>query len=160
MHQENKINLSIIIPVYNEESFLLKLFTQIETYFNEKNIEVIIVDDGSNDKSTEIIKNYKDRNIHEFIFKSIRLDINSGKGKAIQTGIKNSQGQYILLQDADLELETKLDNDDTLNQTTTSNSEDSAEAPVLPVEFNSDTSEDNISEDITSGDNTSEDSLD
>ncbi len=107
MHQENKINLSIIIPVYNEESFLLKLFTQIETYFNEKNIEVIIVDDGSNDKSTEIIKNYKDRNIHEFIFKSIRLDINSGKGKAIQTGIKNSQGQYILLQDADLELDTK-----------------------------------------------------
>ena len=107
MHQENKINLSIIKPVYNEESFLLKLFTQIENYFNEKNIEVIIVDDGSNDKSTEIIKNYKDRNIHEFIFKSIRLDINSGKGKAIQTGIKNSQGQYILLQDADLELDTK-----------------------------------------------------
>lgn len=46
--------------------------------------------------------------------------------------------------DADLELETKLDNDDTLNQTTTSNSEDSAEAPVLPVEFNSDTSEDSL----------------
>ena len=49
--------------------------------------------------------------------------------------------------DADLELETKVDNDDTLNQTTTSNSEDSAEAPVLPIEFNS-------------VDNTSEDSLD
>lgn len=57
--------------------------------------------------------------------------------------------------DADLELETKVDNVDTLNQTTTSNSEDSAEAPVLPVEFNSDTSEDNISEN-----NISEDSLD
>lgn len=49
--------------------------------------------------------------------------------------------------DADLELETKVDNVDTLNQTTTSNSEDSAEVPVVPVEYNSDITEDNTSED-------------
>ena len=107
MLQENNIKLSIIIPVYNEESFLTKLFEQIENYFNYNNIEVIIVDDGSNDKSTEIIKNYKINSNFKYLLKSIRLDINSGKGKAIQTGIKNSSGEYLLLQDADLELDTK-----------------------------------------------------
>ena len=52
-------------------------------------------------------KFYKINNKFKFTFKVIKLDINSGKGKAIQTGIKNSIGEYILLQDADLELDTK-----------------------------------------------------
>ena len=47
MHQENSKVLSIVIPVFNEIKFLNKLFDQIEKYFNKKDIEIIVVDDGS-----------------------------------------------------------------------------------------------------------------
>ena len=107
MHPENKINLSIIIPVFNEENFLVKLFEDLKIYFNDYNIEVLFIDDGSTDRSTQIINNFKTAQNFKFKLKSIRLDINSGKGKAIQTGLKNAVGNYILLQDADLELDTK-----------------------------------------------------
>ena len=107
MPLENKKNLSIIIPVFNELNFINKLYNQLVQYFNETSIEVIFVDDGSTDGSLERLEKIKLNNEHNFTFKVIKLDINSGKGKAIQTGIKNSIGEYILLQDADLELDTK-----------------------------------------------------
>ena len=107
MHQENSKTLSIIIPVFNEVDFLYKLFEQIIKFFNEKYIEIIVVDDGSTDGSSNLLTEIKEKKNYKFIFKLIRLNINSGKGKAIQTGIKNSNGKYILLQDADLELDCK-----------------------------------------------------
>ncbi len=107
MLQKNKKILSIIIPVFNEENFLNKLFDQIKLYFNKENVEIIVVDDGSTDGSSNILKNLQKKIDYKFQFKLIKLDINSGKGKAIQTGIKNAEGEYILLQDADLELDTK-----------------------------------------------------
>ena len=107
MRQENKINLSIIIPVFNEENFLNKLFSQLKNYFNEKNIEIIFVDDGSSDSSLAILNTLKQKEQYNFIFNIETIQINSGKGKAIQTGLKKSQGNYILLQDADLELDSK-----------------------------------------------------
>ena len=107
MPQENSKILSIVIPVFNEINFLNKLFEQIETYFNKENIEIIVVDDGSTDGSLNLLNELKKKNHFKFLFKLIKLDINSGKGKAIQTGLKNSQGEYILLQDADLELDIK-----------------------------------------------------
>ena len=107
MPLENKKNLSIIIPVFNELNFINKLYDQLVLYFNDPTIEVIFVDDGSTDGSLQRLQKIKLNNEHGFTFKVIKLDINSGKGKAIQTGIKNSIGEYILLQDADLELDTK-----------------------------------------------------
>ena len=107
MHHENSKLLSIVIPVFNEANFLKKLFAEIKLYFNKKNIEIIVVDDGSTDGSSEILEKLKNKEQYNFLFKLIKLDINSGKGKAIQTGIKNAEGEYILLQDADLELDTK-----------------------------------------------------
>ena len=107
MHQENSKSLSIIIPVFNEIKFLNKFFEQIKKYFNDKYIEIIVVDDGSTDGSSNLLEELKAKKNYKYSFKLIRLDINSGKGKAIQTGIKNSTGEYILLQDADLELDTK-----------------------------------------------------
>ena len=107
MPQENSKILSIVIPVFNEINFLDKLFQQLKLYFNKENIELIVVDDGSTDGSSDLLKQIKINEKYKFIFKIIKLDINSGKGKAIQTGIKNSDGEYILLQDADLELDTK-----------------------------------------------------
>ena len=107
MPLENKKSLSIVIPVFNEINFLYKLFDQIKSYFNSENIEIIIVDDGSTDGSSNSLNEIKEKKNYKFTFKLIKLDINSGKGKAIQTGIKHSVGEYILLQDADLELDTK-----------------------------------------------------
>ncbi len=107
MHHENSKSLSIVIPVFNEINFLSRLFEQIKKYFNDKYIEVIFVDDGSTDGSSNLLEELKLKNNYNFLFKLIKLDTNFGKGKAIQTGIKNSNGEYVLLQDADLELDCK-----------------------------------------------------
>ena len=107
MHQENNKTLSLVIPVFNEINFLHKLFDQIKNYFNDQDIEVIFVDDGSDDGSSDVLSELKNTENYKFKFKLLKLDINSGKGKAIQTGIKNSIGEYVLLQDADLELDIK-----------------------------------------------------
>ena len=111
MHQESKIKLSVIIPVYNEDKYLEKLFNELIKFFNNENTEIIFVDDGSNDNSSKIINTLKKRKDYSFSFIIIKLDINSGKGKALQVGLKNCKGEYILLQDADLELDMKDSNE-------------------------------------------------
>ena len=106
MPQENKINLSIIIPVYNEESYLTNLFLDLKKYFNQEDIEVIVVNDGSDDGSFQLLEQLK-KNSYKFKYKLINLSKNFGKGYAVKEGAKNSIGKYILLQDADLELDVR-----------------------------------------------------
>ena len=106
MHQENKINLSIVIPVYNEEKYLNKLFLDLKKYFNQEDVEVIVVNDGSDDDSINILEKFKN-NFYKFQYKLINLNKNFGKGYAVKQGAKKSIGEYILLQDADLELDIK-----------------------------------------------------
>jgi len=106
MHQENKYNLSIIIPVYNEENYLELLFKDLEKYFNYDDVEVIVVDDGSFDNSNNILEKLKN-NSYNFKYQLIILNRNFGKGFAVREGAKNSTGKYLLLQDADLELDLR-----------------------------------------------------
>ena len=106
MPQENKINLSIVIPVFNEEQYLSKLFLDLKKYFNQKDIEIIVVNDGSDDNSYNILERLK-KNSYKFKYKLINLSNNFGKGYAVRQGTKESLGKYILLQDADLELDIK-----------------------------------------------------
>ncbi len=106
MPQENNINLSIVIPVFNEEKYLYKLFLDLKHYFNQKDVEVIIVNDGSNDDSYNILQKLKN-NSYKFKYHLINLKKNFGKGYAVKQGAKKSLGKYILLQDADLELDLK-----------------------------------------------------
>lgn len=106
MLQENKINLSIIIPIFNEEQYLFDLFKDLKIYFNQKNIEIIFVNDGSDDQSGKILNELK-KKPYLFNFIIVNLEKNTGKGNAVRKGLKVSSGKYILLQDADLELDVK-----------------------------------------------------
>ena len=106
MPQENKFNLSIVIPVFNEEQYLIKLFLDLKKYFNQEDIEVIVVNDGSNDDSYNLLEKLK-QNSYKFKYKLINLNKNFGKGYAVNKGAKISLGKYILFQDADLEYDPK-----------------------------------------------------
>ena len=59
MPQENSTTLSIVIPVYNEINFLDDLFDQIINFFNNKYTEIIFVDDGSDDGSSNLLAEFK-----------------------------------------------------------------------------------------------------
>lgn len=95
--------LSIIIPVFNEEKTVNKLLKNLfSTKLPVKQIEYIIVDDGSSDKSNSIINSFKSKKIKVFTHKK-----NKGKGEAVRTGLKHATGDYLIIQDADLEYNPK-----------------------------------------------------
>jgi|TARA_B110000259_G_scaffold183154_1_gene227992 dolichol-phosphate mannosyltransferase len=94
------IKLTIIIPVYNEIKTIEKLIKKILKINIKK--QLIIVDDGSSDGTELILKKYKSR-IDKLIFHKKNL----GKGAAIKSGQKYVSGQYIGIQDADLEYDPR-----------------------------------------------------
>lgn len=98
--------LSIIIPVYNEEKTVCDILNKIENVVLLENIkkELIIINDGSTDRSSIIIDEFKRKNKH-LNMNVISHKTNIGKGASIHTGIKEAAGDYIIIQDADLEYE-------------------------------------------------------
>ncbi|MBN2188643.1 MAG: glycosyltransferase family 2 protein [Chitinispirillaceae bacterium] len=93
--------LSVIIPVYNEETHIEEVLLKIKSAALPPNMEreIIVIDDGSNDKTPEILKKFSADNVVS-IHSSV---LNFGKGTAIRIGVKKSKGGIILIQDADLE---------------------------------------------------------
>lgn len=90
--------VSIIIPVYNEEKTLKTLVLAVEQAdFAGLEKEIVLIDDGSSDGSSEILKSYASK--HKVLYHKK----NQGKGAAVRTGIQQATGDFIVIQDADLE---------------------------------------------------------
>jgi glycosyltransferase involved in cell wall biosynthesis len=96
--------LSIIIPAYNEAATIHLILNKIQQVNLLNNIEreIVIVNDCSTDQTQETIEKYKAENPHLDI-QIYKQAVNQGKGAAIHKGIEKAQGDYIIIQDADLE---------------------------------------------------------
>ena len=96
--------LSIIIPAYNEGATIHLILDKIKKVqlVNDIEKEIIIVNDFSTDNTATAIENYIKLN-PELYIQYQQHDFNKGKGAALHTGIKNASGEYLIIQDADLE---------------------------------------------------------
>ena len=96
------IDLSIVIPVYNEEESLELLYNSIINNLKNTNLnfEIIFIDDGSSDNSWNVIKAISEKKTN---LSSIKFRKNYGKSDALDAGFKASNGTYVLTMDADLQ---------------------------------------------------------
>ena len=93
------INITILIPVYNEEATILQLLERVFAVSVEGfTLEVIVIEDGSSDRTLELLEGRPD-----LYSRLIKRPQNGGKGAAVIDGLNQATGDYILFQDADLE---------------------------------------------------------
>lgn len=99
------LNISIIIPVFNEEENIGKLYKELEYALKTiEKFEIIFVDDGSSDNSFAKLKSIASR---YSVVKVVKLISNYGQSNAIAAGIKNSSGNIIITMDSDLQHDPK-----------------------------------------------------
>ncbi|MBC7850072.1 MAG: glycosyltransferase family 2 protein [Chitinophagaceae bacterium] len=96
--------LTVIVPVYNEEQSIVTILSRIQKVqlLNDISKEIIIVDDGSTDRTHEMIASFIETN-EDAVVQYHRLEKNGGKGTAVRKGIELATGEYLIIQDADLE---------------------------------------------------------
>ena len=96
MSTESRRCLSVIIPCYNEEGTIASLIAMVQ--LSPWVQEIIVVDDGSQDKSREILEAISDPQV-----RVIMHTVNQGKGAALRTGFSHATSEFVIVQDADLE---------------------------------------------------------
>jgi glycosyltransferase involved in cell wall biosynthesis len=99
---KSNLDISVIVPLYNEEESLPELCGWIERVMaeNKYSFEVILVDDGSRDKSWKVANEISAKNS---AFKAIKFLRNYGKSAALYTGFQAAEGQVVITMDADLQ---------------------------------------------------------
>lgn len=100
--KKSNTKLTLLIPAYNEEAIILKTLDAAYSFLSPKGYkwEILVVDDGSSDKTAELVKKHKGGNT-----KLITLSKNQGKGAALRKGILASGGDFIIFSDADLSVD-------------------------------------------------------
>src|SRR5579863_2906229 len=89
--------LSVLIPAYNEERTLEHVIDAVLKVTED--LEIVVIDDGSSDDTWQVMQSHVDGER----VRSVRHEVNRGKGAAIRTGLNKARGQLVLIQDADLE---------------------------------------------------------
>src|SRR5215831_18210046 len=92
------MKLSVVIPVYNEKATIAEVLARVSSVDIPK--EIIVVDDGSTDGTGEILSRLEKDHDNVRVFLQPR---NTGKGRALSLGFEQATGDYVLVQDADLE---------------------------------------------------------
>jgi glycosyltransferase involved in cell wall biosynthesis len=92
--------LSVIVPVFNERNTLVEVLRRMRAVELPDGVEreIIVVDDGSTDGTRDVLRQLADSTVRVVLH-----DVNRGKGAALRTGFTHATGEYILVQDADLE---------------------------------------------------------
>jgi len=90
------MELSVLIPVYNEESSVRELLQRVLAVPCDK--ELVVVDDCSTDNTWDVLSTIDDPRVRVF-----RHEVNQGKGTAIRTALTHATGDWVIIQDADLE---------------------------------------------------------
>jgi glycosyltransferase involved in cell wall biosynthesis len=96
------VDLSIVVPVYNEEENLPLLWPELREVLDATGLgyEVIFVDDGSQDRSAEIVRAFREQDQR---VRLLRLKANAGETAATDAGFKALRGRYVVVMDADLQ---------------------------------------------------------
>ena len=98
----DKVDISVVIPIYNEEGNILPLFNDLQSVLekSDRKYEVILIDDGSRDKTFENLLKVHKKNKK---FKIIKLRRNFGQTQAMKAGFEYASGEIIITMDADLQ---------------------------------------------------------
>ena len=94
------MKISIVIPVFNEKDSINQLYNEIINSLNIRDYEIIFIDDGSTDGSSEIVQEFIQNNEKVNLIQFYR---NYGKSAALSEGFKHSEGDYVVTMDADLQ---------------------------------------------------------
>src|SRR5689334_5715293 len=89
-----KVNLSVVIPVYNEQEGLPGVLRDLRAVLKKSSYEIIVVDDGSQDDTVKTAGKSNDIRV-------LRHPYNKGYGAALKTGIRQARGTWILIVDGD-----------------------------------------------------------
>jgi len=94
------MKISVVIPVFNERETLAEIVSRVRRALEDRDAEVVVVDDGSTDGTRDVLRSLSGVRV-------IEHDRNQGKGAALRTGFAAATGEVVIVQDADLEYDPR-----------------------------------------------------